>query len=211
MSDQIVIQSPATPDRLVLLFHGVGSTPENLVPLGQRLAAAMPAATVISVQSPDRCDIGAGWQWFSVLGITEENRRERVTATMDRFVHTVRDLQARNGLTALQTTLVGFSQGVIMALESTLLADAPAGRVASLAARFVELPKHAPASTVVNLLHGEQDTVINPAWSTSAAQRLQSLGAEVTCDVVRNLGHGINDETVGKLLQQLATGTPLER
>jgi len=154
--------------------------------------------------------MGAGWQWFSVRGITEENRRERVTATMDRFVRTVRDLQDSSGFTASRTTLVGFSQGGIMALESSLLADAPAGRVVSLAGRFVELPQHAPASTVVNFLHGEQDTVIDPAWSTTAAQRLQSLGADVTCDMIRNLGHGINEELVGKLLQQLATGTPLE-
>lgn len=203
MSDQIVIQSPATPDRLVLLFHGVGSTPENLVPLGQRLAAAMPAATVISVQSPDRCDMGAGWQWFSVLGITEENRRERVKATMERFVQTVRYLQQGSGLTASQTTLVGFSQGGIMALESSLLSDAPAGRVVSIAGRFVELPHHPPALTAVNFLHGEHDTVISPAWSTSSAQHLQRLGADVTCDIVRNLGHGINEETVARLLQQL--------
>ena len=161
MSEQIVVQSPAAPDRLVLLFHGVGSTPENLVPLGQRLAAAMPAATVISVQSPDRCDMGAGWQWFSVRGITEENRRERVTATMDRFVRTVRDLQQSSGMTASQTTLVGFSQGGIMALESSLLPDAPASRVVSLAGRFVELPQHAPASTAVHFLHGDRDTVID--------------------------------------------------
>lgn len=206
MSDQIVIQSPATPDCLVLLFHGVGSTPENLVPLGQRLAAAKPGATVISVQSPDRCDMGTGWQWFSVRGITEENRRARVSSTMGRFVRTVRDLQHRSGLTAPQTILIGFSQGGIMALESSLLADAPAGRVVSLSGRFVKLPQHASASTAVNFLHGDRDTVIDPAWSTSAAQQLQRLGADVTCDIVRNLGHGINEEIVATLLQRMPTG-----
>ncbi len=93
-----------------------------------------------------------------------------------------------------------------MALESSLLADTPAGRVISLAGRFVELPQHAPALTAVNFLHGDLDTVIDPTWSTSAAQQLQRLGADVTCDIVRNLGHGINEEIIGKLLLRMPAG-----
>lgn len=40
MSDKdLVIQQPSVPGaRLILLFHGVGSRPEDLVPLGRILA-----------------------------------------------------------------------------------------------------------------------------------------------------------------------------
>lgn len=203
MSEPIVIQVPTAPDRLVLLFHGVGGTPENMVPLARRLAAVLPEAAVISVPGPDRCDMGAGYQWFSVRGITEENRRDRVTHAMDRFAGTIRELQRIHRCTPAQTVLVGFSQGGIMALESGLLLNAPATHVVSLAGRFVQLPQAAPGSTVFNLLHGARDGVIDPALSTAAARQLAHLSAAVTFDLIRNLGHGINEEMIEAVIGRM--------
>ena len=45
----IVVQAPASPGRLIALFHGVGSDAPDLVPLGQWLARALPQAAVVSV------------------------------------------------------------------------------------------------------------------------------------------------------------------
>ena len=69
--DDILIQRPAAPrvaTELLLLFHGVGSSAEDLRPLGQMLAERRPLAWVVSVRSPDASDLGQGWQWFSVQG-----------------------------------------------------------------------------------------------------------------------------------------------
>ena len=69
--DDLIIQQPAGPaQQLVLLFHGVGSSAQNMLPVGRQLAAAYPNATVISVQAPFASDFGQGWQWFSVAGVT---------------------------------------------------------------------------------------------------------------------------------------------
>jgi phospholipase/carboxylesterase len=103
MPDPIVIRSPSSPERLVLLFHGVGSTAQNLVPLGQQIAATLPRAAVISVPSPDLCDMGLGYQWFSVRGVTEGNRVQRVAEAMPRFIETVEKLQRASGAPAAQT------------------------------------------------------------------------------------------------------------
>jgi phospholipase/carboxylesterase len=40
MSEPILIHKPlGAASQLMLLFHGVGSTPQNMVPIGRRLAA----------------------------------------------------------------------------------------------------------------------------------------------------------------------------
>ena len=40
MSEHLVVQMPQDPPgQLFLLFHGVGGTPQNLLPLGRRLSA----------------------------------------------------------------------------------------------------------------------------------------------------------------------------
>lgn len=204
MNDGLVVQAPAQPRALFLLFHGVGATPEGLVPLGRRLAREFPEAMVVSVPGPDRSDLGAGLQWFSVRGVTEANRPERVAATLERFLATVRQWQERAGVDSAATSLVGFSQGAIMALEAALAPQPPAARVVSLSGRFSELPQQAPTGVRLHFIHGDADPVIPAAHAQQGARQLQALGAEVTLDVVPGLGHGVDRTAEDLLLRRLS-------
>lgn len=204
--DTVLVQKPAAARRLVLLFHGVGATPQNLLPLADAIAQADRSAWVVSVRSPDRCDFGIGWQWFSVRGVTEENRLDRVAAAMPQFVETVHDWQRQAGVGPDATTLVGFSQGAIMALESTQIADRLAGQVISIAGRFAQPPRLRPAATAVHLVHGQDDSVIDPRYSIAAADRLASMGAEVGLNLLEDVGHTINEGVVELVCAQLRKG-----
>ena len=198
MQDDLIVHQPTVPARqLVLLFHGVGASPEGLLPLGQALAR--PDRWVVAVRSPFASDMGGGWQWFSVRGIDEANRIERVVTVMPRFVQTVKDWQARTGLDASATALAGFSQGAIMALESTQQAPPIASRVVAMAGRFAQPPRLAPDGTALHFIHGEQDPVIAPAFSVAAAERLRALGATARVDLLPGLGHGIDGRVLALL------------
>lgn len=202
--DTVLVQKPAGPaQRLVLLFHGVGATPQGLLPLAEALAAADPAAWVVSVRSPDPSDFGIGWQWFSVRGVTEENRLDRVAVAMAGFVGTVRNWQKQSGVGPHATTLVGFSQGAIMALEATQLPDTIAAHVVSIAGRFAQPPKVRPVATAVHFIHGKDDAVIDPRYSIAAADRLASMGASVDLNLLPDLGHAIDAGVVDLVCAQL--------
>ena len=140
----LVLHRPAAPARqLVLLFHGVGASPEGFEPLGPALARD--DRWLVAVRAPFESGFGAGWQWFPVQGVTEANRAERIAAVMPRFADTVRRWQAHTGLGAAQTVLAGFSQGAIMSLESTQAGEPLATRVVALSGRFAVPPQTAPA------------------------------------------------------------------
>ena len=208
MQDDLIIQRPEAsakqPAELLLLFHGVGSSAEDLSPLGQALADQRPGAWVVNVRSPQRSEFGAGWQWFSVQGVTEENRPARVAAAMPAFLATVRAWQRQTGVSVAHTTLLGFSQGAIMALESTQQ-EGPArvGRVIAIAGRFAQRPRMAPAGTAVNLMHGEQDRVMPIGLAVDADQHLRALGALATLDRYPGLGHGIDERVVEAIVRRL--------
>ena len=205
-TDDLILHQPGEPARqLVLLFHGVGATPEGLAPLGQALAR--PDRWVVAVRSPFPSDMGSGWQWFSVRGIDEANRVERIAAVMPRFVQTVQAWQARTGLDASATAFAGFSQGAIMALESTQQAPRLAARVVAMAGRFAQVPRVAPAGTALHFIHGEQDPVIAPAYSVAAVERLHTLGAESQVHLLPGLGHGIDGRVLERLTVALAPDT----
>ena len=71
----LMLASPEASDQLVLLFHGVGSSAQDLAPVGQALAQARPRATVVSVEAPQHRSWAEARSGFSVVGVTEENRR----------------------------------------------------------------------------------------------------------------------------------------
>jgi phospholipase/carboxylesterase len=208
MQDDLLIHRPdptqTTEPQLLLLFHGIGSRPEDLQPLGQVLAARRPSAWVVSVRSPDRSDFGQGWQWFSVQGITEANRPGRVAAAMPAFRQVVAAWQEHSGVPAARTALIGFSQGAITALESTQHpGPAAASRVIAIAGRFAQPPHTPPVGTVVNLVHGEQDGVVPVRFAIDAEAQLKALGAPATLDLFAGLGHGIDTRVVDAMVRRL--------
>lgn len=204
MSTVLIVQRPSAAARqLVLLFHGVGSSAENLRPVGQALAAHLPEAFIVSVQAPDASDVGGGWQWFSVLGITEANRSARVAATMSRFVQTVQHWQQVSGVGTADTVLLGFSQGAIMALASTQQPLPLAGRIVAIAGRYAQPPQTAPSSTRIYLMHGDADPVMSVRLGVEAQAQLQALGVEVTLDQFPGLGHGIDTRVLDRVVERL--------
>ena len=209
MDKHRVVQKPAGEARqLMVLFHGVGATPQDLLPLGERLAQAVPEAYIVSVQAPYACDLGQGYQWFSVREITEENRPARVAEVLPQFVALVQDLQRQTGVAPEATALFGFSQGAIMALEASQLPDHLAGRVIALSGRFAQLPQAPHALTTLHMLHGKDDAVIHYGYTVTAAQHLVTLGADITADVLPFVGHTVHEDILDLLIERLQGHVP---
>jgi hypothetical protein len=122
---------------------------------------------------------------------------------MPGFVQTVQRWREASALTPAQTTLIGFSQGAIMALESTQLVSPPAARVVALSGRFPRPPRVAHASVRTHLMHGDADAVMPVRGAVDALAQLQGLGAVATLDRFPGLGHGIDGRVVDAIVRRL--------
>lgn len=188
-SESIIVQRPQdTGSQLVLLMHGVGSNPQSMLGIARWFAECNRAAMVVSVASPEPSDISSGFQWFSVRGVTEDNRQARVDTAMSAFEATVRHWQEVCGTDPQRTLIAGFSQGAIMALESTKLAHPPASRIVAFAGRFASPPAQR-SDAVIHLLHGVSDPVMPVSLAQAAQAKLLQLGTEVTLDLAQGVGH----------------------
>ncbi|MBC7954878.1 MAG: esterase [Cytophagales bacterium] len=199
-------------DLLFLLFHGVGANASDMTPLAQRLVAEYPQAAVICLDAPEPFDGipggGAGWQWFSVQGVNDSNRAERVAVALPRFIATVRALQQQFNTGWERTALAGFSQGAIMALEAVQAERALAGRVLAFSGRHAMQPAHAPHDTTLHFFHGMVDPVITPGPAIDSAERLVAMGGDVTADVLPGIGHELHPLLIDKAIEQLRTFLP---
>ena len=209
MTESIVIQQPpGQAQQLVLLFHGLGKTPQAMRPLGERLARQFPNAFVVSVVAPQPADGGTGYQWLSALGISDANLAPRVNEALPAFQRAVAHWQAVSGLGPVATALIGFSQGAIMALEATRSETACAGRVVAIAGRFAELPDRAAAATTLHLFHGKQDEVIPYRHTIEAVQHLLEIGGDATADVLHFVGHMLVDDFADLTIERLTAYVP---
>lgn len=204
-SESIIVQHPSgTVTQLVLLMHGVGSTPHSMLGVARWFADRDRTAMVVSVASPEPSDISSGRQWFSVRGVTEDNRQTRVDAAMPAFETTVRHWQDVGGVDPRRTLIAGFSQGAIMALESTKLAHPPALSIVAFAGRFASPPVR-PSDAVIHLLHGTADLVIPASLAQAAQVQLSQLGTRVTLDVAQGVGHEPHPAFLDRLSAHLSS------
>ena len=204
----IIQQPPATPHQLILLFHGMGSNPRAMRPLGERLALEFPNALVVAPQAPTASGSPNGFEWFGVDGITEENRVLRVALAMPAFETCVAHWQRVAGLAAPATALVGFSQGAIMSLESSKRSPPCAGRIIAMGGRFAALPVDVLLDTTVHFLHGKEDAVIPYSNTVLAAHHLRDLGSDMTAEVLPFIGHEIHADFIDLVATKLANHIP---
>ncbi len=197
-------------DQLFILLHGVGSSSADLLPLANKIRLAFPNAAFMLPDGTFPFDGGgSGRQWFSISGITEENRVSRLADALAPLHALIRDAQNRFKVMQPDTALLGFSQGAIMALEYSVLHDGSVGRALAFSGRFAKLPEKAPELTTLHLLHGEDDPVIPAAHAIAAYERLMQLQGDATLDIASSVGHEIHPALSDRAIYRLQTCIPL--
>lgn len=183
---------------LVILLHGVGSRGADLATLGQYWQAGMPDTIFVAPDGPfpfDQRPIGR--QWFSVQGVTPENRADRIVAARPAFDAVIGAIIAEHGFTDRldRVAFAGFSQGTIMAYDAILSGRWPVAALAAFSGRLSFPAPFAPdIATKFMVIHGENDMVIPLAEAVDAQLRLRHLGAEAPLHIVKGLGHSISAE-----------------
>ena len=102
-------------EQLFILLHGVGAKSSDLVPLANKLRDAFPSAACLLPDGTFPFDGGGPFdsggnrrQWFSISGVTEENRATRVAEAIPALHAMVRHAQDRFKVLQSDTALVGF-------------------------------------------------------------------------------------------------------
>ncbi|WP_281825572.1 alpha/beta hydrolase [Jannaschia rubra] len=192
-------RGPEAPKRLVIFLHGYGANGADLIGLADPLMPHLPGTAFAAPDAPEAC-AGApfGFQWFPIPWI-DGSSEEEAMAGMDRAVDDLNvwldRTMKREGVTASETILFGFSQGTMMALHvAPRRMDAFAGIVA-FSGRLLKpefLAEEALNRPPVLLVHGDADEVVPVQSLPEAAEALEAAGFDrVYAHVMKGTGHGI--------------------
>jgi phospholipase/carboxylesterase len=188
-------------DSLIIFLHGVGALGADLAPLAEPLSAFLPSTAFAAPDAPERFNGGGpARQWFSIAGITPDNRQQRVEQARQGFDRIVSAAIAERGFAGRldRVALFGFSQGAIMALDAIASSRWSVAAVVAASGRLTGAvePSPAAAATPVLLLHGEADAMVPAEESRRAAPRLKAAGFMVETRFFARLGHSISSEGV---------------
>ncbi|WP_343465082.1 prolyl oligopeptidase family serine peptidase [Pantoea sp.] len=182
---------------LVIFLHGVGSNGADLAVLGQHWAPLLPEVAFAAPDAPFPFEHAMGYQWFSLTGITPNNRPARVRDARAAFDETLHAVMAQHGMADAwhKVILVGFSQGSIMALDALASGRYPLAGVVAFSGRLsfdgaLSPQPHVPAL----LIHGRADDVIPFSESEGAARRLKAAGVTLEAHFETPTGHTISSQ-----------------
>lgn len=186
-------------DSLVIMLHGVGSSGADIGGLRPALSTALPKTRFVAPDGPGR--FSGGYQWFSVVGVTTENRPARVAAARPAFDAILSDIIGREGFAGRldRVALLGFSQGSIMALDAIASGRWPVAGVVAFSGRLASPEPLEPAKGArLLLVHGTQDQMMPVAEVAHAEAKLSPLGVTTTSFIQPGLGHSVSAEGVAE-------------
>ncbi len=176
---------------LVVLLHGYGAGGDDLVSLARALARPGVRFLIPAAPLPQ----GGGRKWWSLdpgdrpsHTWTDElppgyQEHAQVRAAREAIQALLR--QAREAYAPERVSLVGFSQGAMLALHVAVSGEPPVDRVAALSGVLIAdslVPLHQPkaARPAVFVSHGRQDPVVPFGGGEAIATILKPHGYQVT-------------------------------
>ena len=185
-------------DSLVVVLHGIGADGNDLIPLADQLAGALPDTAFHAPDAPSPfSEAPFGRQWYA--RDPWEARADgvrKVEPVVNAFIDELLDSY---GLDPSRCVLLGFSQGSIVSIHAAPRRAAALGGVVALSGAMITgdtLEAELASKPPFVLVHGVDDTVLPPAETEAAAAKLTAAGVPVAVHLLPGLGHGIDQRGI---------------
>lgn len=179
--------------RWVVMLHGLGDSKEGWKPVAPMLG--LRDVGWIFVQAPDA--YGPGWSWFEFRGPGNPPDGAGIVRSRGLLRDLLATLETVHGIPCEQIILMGFSQGCLMTLDVALRHDRRFAAVVGLSGWVFGLEGYpadfGQARQRIFLAHGLYDGVIPITRTRPQAERLRSLGVDLTW-VEYEVDHGLDPE-----------------
>ena len=198
--------------RAVIMLHGYGSNGNDLISIAPHMAKFLPNTAFYAPDAPFNAFDGYKWfdlddyvaatiyEQFDYLKILMK-RAKPVLPTIFDFIDYIAQ---KHKLDANQITLMGFSQGGLVALMSGLLYKDKLSGIVGCSSIPVSINEALDLNEVKNkpnvlLTHGADDDIVPNIAMQISQNTLKNIGCDVQTHVVFGMGHEIDNSCVDKI------------
>lgn len=208
---------PKNTQGAVILCHGYGSDGDDLMGLVPYLKEHLPDTAFFAPNAP--IELGFGYEWFqledyqpnqpiSAEFLAELTKRAEKPAEKLRTL--INHIQDKYHLTAQDITLLGFSQGGLMATYTALTNPEPLGHVIALSAIPIVwtdklASRFTPKQMPFFIAHGSIDPIVPVAAVDFNLTQLRKAGQNPSTFISQGIEHAIDqpilDHTINFILE----------
>ena len=180
---------------LVIIFHGYGADGDNLIDLGQSWAPLLPNTAFVAPNGLKPCEMGFGYQWFSLEEKTADLVQERLRGISAEVSSYINSQAEHYNVPLSRVALVGFSQGSMLAIHQGVYGLKECAGVLGYSGGFTKDESLKAICTPATLLcHGEADEVVPVGFSIQGQEDLAEMGCESRVITSSGVGHEISEE-----------------
>lgn len=186
-------------DSVVLMFHGYGSSGDDLIGIGRAWQKFLPKTVFLAPNGIDPWEGGGlGHQWFSIKNHNTKNFKftamSKIIPIIKKYIN---EILCVYEILPSRLVLMGFSQGSMLALRVGLEKDINLAGIIVYSGAFIREENFRPNIHVpVALFHGKKDESIPYSMFLETQKKLESLNVSVTSKIYPLLGHGISEESI---------------
>lgn len=183
---------------LIVLVHGYGSNGEDMMHLAAQARYALPTVAFVAPNAPGRlAPLADGRQWWPLDSFSPAALAAGVAAAAPELDAFLTHELAAHGLAEDRLLLIGFSQGMMMALHVGLRRAKPLAGIVGISGMLIA-PKRLVAEIQsrpsVLLVHGSKDNVVPFREMVLAASALRAVDVQVETHVSPGVEHHIGQD-----------------
>ena len=188
---------PKKVSSIFIFLHGYGSDNSDMLSLAMTMRDLLPHTAILSVNAPWQCEIGQGYQWFSLKNMNMFSMLKEIKTSRTLLDNLIDEQLKKFSLKDENLVLVGFSQGAIMSLFTGLRRTEELMGIMSFSGMMSDtaetLKKELKSKPHTLLVHGTMDNVV-PFDSLGKAEKLLKLfDVPHETHAITGMGHTIDD------------------
>ena len=189
--------------KIVLFLHGYGSNGNDLISLKEYISVAKPVE-FISPNAPEPCELNFfGYQWFTLNERSLEELTLGLKSAFNYLDAMIKDITKKHSVKSDQISIIGFSQGSMLATYYSLLKEIDFHSIVSLSGSLpeslLESLKIFINNTKYLIFHGKLDDVVSHQQALQTHKFLESKNIKSKIVLDNDCYHSISPLAINEI------------
>ena len=190
--------SKSSPKNAVILCHGYGGDGKDISIIANYWKNFLSDTLFLCPDAPEVCNINpSGYQWFDLTAQTEDEILSKSLIAEKKLNQYIDDVKKKHNLKTEQISLVGFSQGCMISIQTALKRKDELKCLIGYSGKIINsnhLSKNILSKPKIYLMHGEDDQVVPINHILESKDFLLTHGFNITTKIFKNCEHRIPTE-----------------
>ena len=193
-----IINSGTSVRNVIILCHGYGGDGKDISIVAHYWKNFLPNTLFVCPNAPEVCKVNPdGFQWFDLMDQTDDEILSKSLSAENNLNKLIDEVIERNKLNINQISLVGFSQGCMISLQTALKRKDQIKCLIGYSGKILN-PKHLSKNILsrpeIYLMHGDKDQVVTIDGLLEAKNFFNKNNYPIETKVFENCEHRIPTE-----------------